>query len=371
MHPVLNKPITTAFRKEGPRWSLGWHTGVDYACDVGTNVMAPVNGYIARVAYDQWFGNYIIIRAVINGVSYNIYLCHLSQILTKAGAQVRMGQHIAESGNTGNSSGPHLHMEVRKSPYGFNSRDIVNPSVVYNYTGSATILKPTVWDHCEWNIARERWYTEWDTRKAEIQRELYDEASSYSFQELFEAEAIATIQAALPKCKRFTGPAGLEFFYDGEKWRFISGANLYSGVARRYMQDIVLERISTGQRVNFFNIHAPIEQEGDTAKERYAAWAVPKVKAAPYPAVATGDFNSTEPYSPKKEFRAAGFIGFKEQAAITNEATKEFIPSGKDLCDIRTRPAGPADITGGEVDVTTNSVESDHRRIEARIVIAA
>jgi hypothetical protein len=350
-------------------WSLGWHTGVDYACPAGTNIVAPAPGYVARVAWDNAYGRYILLRVVIGGKPYNVYLCHLSSVLVAAGDQVRMGQHIGESGATGNVSGPHLHLEVRESPYGFNGNDIVNPSVVYNYTGSTAVTQPTYFDLCVYNIARERWYTEWDTRKAEIQRELYDEASVYCFQELFEAEAVNTIKAALPRCHQFTGPAGLEFFYDADKWRFISGANLYSGIARRYMQSVVLERISTGQRVHFFNLHAPIEAEGDTAKERYAAWALPKIKASPYPKVAAGDFNSTEGYSPKKEFRAAGFIGFKEQASITNESVKEFIPSGKDLCDIRTQPAGPADITGGEVDVSTTSLESDHRRIEARIVI--
>jgi hypothetical protein len=228
---------------------------------------------------------------------------------------------------------------------------------------------PTVFDLCVWNIARPRWYTPWSGRAGEIKRELTDEASVYCFQELFEYEQIATVKAALPTCKQFTGPAGLEFLYDSSKWEFVSGANLYSGIARRYAQKVTLKRIYTGQLVDFFNVHAPIEAEGDTAKERYGAWLVGKVKAAVNPVVIAGDLNSSEPYSPKRELRAAGYIGYKEQAAIANEATKEFIPSGKDLCDIRTRPSGIADITGGAVDVSTTSLESDHRRIEARIVI--
>jgi hypothetical protein len=369
MHPVSGYPITTPYKKYGSMWSLGYHTGVDYACPTGTNVVAPAPGYVARVAYDSAYGNYIMLRCVINAKPYNVYLCHLSRSLVSSGAQVQMGQHIGESGNTGNTSGPHVHLEVRESPYGFNGNDIVNPSVVYNYAAAAP-NQPTVFDVCVWNIARPRWYTPWRGRAAEIARELNDEASVYCFQELFEAEQIVSVKAALPRCQQFTGPAGLEFFFDSDKWAYVSGANLYSGIARRYAQKVTLRRISTGKLVDFFNIHAPIEAEGDTAKERYGAWLAGHVRAASNPVVIAGDFNSSEGYSPKREVRALGYIGYKEQAAITNEATKEFMPSGKDLCDIRTRPAGPADIVGGEVDVSTNSLESDHRRIEARVVLA-
>lgn len=232
----------------------------------------------------------------------------------------------------------------------------------------------TVFDICAWNIARPRWYTPWSGRAAEVARELNDEASVYCFQELFDAAPIATVKAALPRCEQFSGPAGLESFFDvsPDKWAEEQRQNLFSGVANRWAQRFQLRRIQTGQRVVFYNVHAPIKAEGDTAKARYGAWLAGKVKVETLPVVIAGDFNApSDAYSPKKEIRALGYVGFKEQTAVVNESTKEFMPKSQDLCDIRTRPVGPADVTGGLVDLSTNSLESDHRRIEATVTVTA
>lgn len=367
VHPVAGYPITTAYKKYGSMWSLGWHTGVDYACPTGTNVVAPAPGYVIRAAWDNAYGRYILLRVVIGGKPYNVYLCHLSSALVATGAQVKMGQHIGESGATGNVSGPHVHFEVRESPYGFNGNDIVNPSVVYNYTGTAVVPKPLVIPTCVWNIARPRWYTPWRNRAAEIQREIRDEAKVYLFQELFDAEPIATVAAALPNCTRVAGRAGLEFFFDTATFKLLNHWDHYSGIANRWAQEVELEDRASGIRVTFLNCHAPIKAEGDTAKARYGRWLQGIEAKTKYKTVIAGDFNApSDAYSPKKELRAIGYIGFKEQAAITNEGTKEFMPKSQDLCDIRTR-AGR--ISGGEVDVSTNELESDHRRLEAVAVI--
>lgn len=368
MHPVAGYPITTAFKKYGSMWSLGWHTGVDYRCPVGTNVVAPASGYVVRVAWDNSYGRYILLRVLIGGVPYNVYLCHLSKALVVAGQRVTIGQHIGESGNTGNSSGPHLHLEVRESPYGFNGNDIVNPSVVYNYTGSATPAKPLVIPVCVWNIARPRWYTPWRNRVAEVQREIRDEAKVYLFQELFDAEPIATVASALPNCTRVPGRAGLEFFFDTATFKLLNAWDRYSGIANRWAQEVELEDRATGIRVTFLNCHAPIKAEGETAKARYGVWLEGIEAKTKYKTVIAGDFNApSDSYPPKSNLRRIGYIGFKEQAAITNEGTKEFMLKSQDLCDIRTRPGR---ISGGEVDVSTNEFESDHRRIEATVVLA-
>lgn len=232
----------------------------------------------------------------------------------------------------------------------------------------------TVWDHCEWNIARERWYTPWVNRAAEVARELHDEASTYSFQELFDSAPIATVKRALPECDQFSGPAGLEFFYDRNKWVMVFAKNHYSGIANRWAQEVTLKRIATGQLVTFWNVHAPIKAEGDTAKARYGEWLAGKIRLATNPVVIPGDFNApSDAYPPKSNLRSLGYIGFKEQVAVVGESTKEFIPKNQDLCDIRTRPTGTndADVTSGLVDLSTNSLESDHRRLEARITVTA
>lgn len=377
MHPVNGYSIGTGYGVPG-NWGLGYHPGVDYPCPPNTNVLAPAPGYVIRTAWDRSYGNYVLLRVNIDGVPYDVYLCHLTTWRVKAGQRVLMGQHIAESGYTGNvrprgKRGAHVHMEVRRAGGGYNKRDIVNPSVVYNYKGGTTaaaVAAPALsFPVCVWNIARPRWYTPWSGRAAEVQRELRNEAKVYMLQELFEESVIAYIAAALPNCARVAGRAGLEFFYDKDQFILLNHWDRYSGIANRWAQEVELQDRVTGIRVSFLNVHAPIKAEGSTAKARYGRWLVGIEAKTKYKTVIGGDFNaSSDSYSPKKEIRAAGYLGFKEQAAITNESVREFIPKKQDLCDIRTRPGR---IKGGEVDVSTDSKESDHRRIEATVVIAA
>lgn len=374
MHPVLGYTIGTGYGVEGA-WGLGYHPGVDYPCPPNTNVLAPAPGYVIRTAWDKYYGNYVLLRVNIHGVAYDVYLCHLTTWRVKAGQRVLMGQHIAESGYTGNvrprgKRGAHVHMEVRRAGGGYNTRDIVNPKVVYDYKGGTTAAAAPAltFPVCVWNIARPRWYTPWAGRAAEVQREIRNEAKAYLFQELFENGPIETVAAALPNCFRVAGRHGLEAFFDKTQFRYLNSWN-HEFSATRGCQEIEVEDRATGIRVTFLNVHAPIKAEGATAKARYGRWLAGIEAKTKYKTIIAGDFNAPDDSSsPKKEIRAAGYIGFKEQAVVTNENVREFIPKKQDLCDIRTRPGR---IKDGEVDVSTDSKESDHRRIEATVVIAA
>lgn len=373
MHPVKNKPITTPYKKPGKAWSLGYHTGVDYAAAEWYDIVAPASGYIARAGWDRSYGNYVILRSTIQGVPYNIYLCHMVKILVKPGQQVRIGQHIGEVGNTGNSYGSHCHLETRKPPYSFSFRDgsIVDPRVAYMHTeGVVTPVpnKPTVLDLCVWNLPPSKWYTPWRNRAGEIARELRDEASLYLFQELYYKEQIDTIKAALPGSTQHSAPMGLEIFYTDDKYDTLDYEFLRGPVQNRGAQFLSVKRLDTGKVINLMNVHGPIRSDSD--KERFGDWLLDQVVEHNIDIVA-GDFNiSSRDKAPKRQLRDIGFRDFKEQASITNEDAKEYIPEGWDLCTIMTKPSGPVDIIGGEVDITTNRFESDHRRLEARIVIA-
>jgi len=107
--PIKGGKITTAYGKKGKLWKRGYHTGVDFAVPVGTDVLAVADGKIENASWGQAYGIQLV-QKVNNG--WVIY-AHLSKTLVKAGDQVKRGQHIAESGNTGNSSGAHLHFEMR------------------------------------------------------------------------------------------------------------------------------------------------------------------------------------------------------------------------------------------------------------------
>lgn len=85
------------------------HKGVDFRLPVGTPIIAPADGVVEHVAYQaNGAGRYIKIR---HGGQYTTVYMHLSRQLVKVGQHVKKGERIALSGNTGRSTGPHLHYE--------------------------------------------------------------------------------------------------------------------------------------------------------------------------------------------------------------------------------------------------------------------
>ncbi|MGP9765910.1 peptidoglycan DD-metalloendopeptidase family protein [Halomonas sp. AOP13-D3-9] len=85
------------------------HNGTDFAMPIGTPVTAPANGVVERVSNHHAAGRYVVIR---HDNGYRTRYLHLSRPLVEQGERVTMGERIALSGNTGRSTGPHLHYEV-------------------------------------------------------------------------------------------------------------------------------------------------------------------------------------------------------------------------------------------------------------------
>jgi murein DD-endopeptidase MepM/ murein hydrolase activator NlpD len=109
--PIANGKITTAYKKLGKMWSKGYHTGVDFAVPQGTDIIAVADGKVSNANWGKSYGTQIVQK--IEGQDAWVIYAHLSKSLVKAGDEIKKGQHIGESGNTGNSSGPHLHFEMR------------------------------------------------------------------------------------------------------------------------------------------------------------------------------------------------------------------------------------------------------------------
>lgn len=107
--PIKNGKITTAYKKAGKMWSKGYHTGVDFACKIGTPILAVADGKIENANWGKSYGNQVVQKVDGGWVIY----AHLNAVRCKPGQQVTKGQIIGESGNSGNSSGPHLHFEYR------------------------------------------------------------------------------------------------------------------------------------------------------------------------------------------------------------------------------------------------------------------
>ena len=93
----------------GPRWGRN-HDGIDMACSMGTDVLASDGGTVIEAGYHGSYGNLVVIDHQ-NGV--HTYYAHNSKLLVRVGDKVYQGKHIAESGSTGRSTGPHIHFGVK------------------------------------------------------------------------------------------------------------------------------------------------------------------------------------------------------------------------------------------------------------------
>jgi murein DD-endopeptidase MepM/ murein hydrolase activator NlpD len=120
--PIKDGKITTAYKKKGKMWSKGYHTGVDYAVPQGTDIIAVADGKVANANWGKAYGTHIVQK--VDGIDGWVIYAHLSKSLVKIGDDIKKGQHIGESGNTGNSSGPHLHFEARDNVRWSQGKDI-------------------------------------------------------------------------------------------------------------------------------------------------------------------------------------------------------------------------------------------------------
>ncbi|WP_107092714.1 M23 family metallopeptidase [Streptomyces sp. IGB124] len=105
--PVNQHGLSASFGQAGGMW-MSVHTGIDFPVSYGTPVMAATDGTV-RTQYNSAYGNMAIVTAP-DGTE--TWYCHLSSTKIRGG-KVKAGDVIAYSGNSGNSTGPHLHFEVR------------------------------------------------------------------------------------------------------------------------------------------------------------------------------------------------------------------------------------------------------------------
>lgn len=98
------------------------HTGLDLATSSGTPIKAAASGTVTYAGYKGSYGNLMVITHQ-NGVQ--TYYGHCSQLFLSAGSTVSQGQSIGTVGSTGNSTGPHLHFEVRVNGIAYNPENYV------------------------------------------------------------------------------------------------------------------------------------------------------------------------------------------------------------------------------------------------------
>ncbi|WP_432133655.1 MULTISPECIES: M23 family metallopeptidase [unclassified Streptomyces] len=111
--PVRGYRLTAGYAEKGGRWKHR-HTGQDFAVNSGTPVHAVGPGTVRAATCGDGFGNQVLVR---HRDGYFTQYAHLSRIDVRVGRRVRAGQRLGLSGATGNVTGPHLHFEVRVTPY--------------------------------------------------------------------------------------------------------------------------------------------------------------------------------------------------------------------------------------------------------------
>lgn len=117
IQPVSNEDLTRMASGYGYRLdpfyrTSSFHSGMDFTADIGTEVFATGDGIVEKTNSDGWgYGNHIIVD---HGFGYTTLYGHLSKIVVRPGQSVKRGQLIGHVGNTGRSTGPHLHYEVRR-----------------------------------------------------------------------------------------------------------------------------------------------------------------------------------------------------------------------------------------------------------------
>lgn len=107
--PIRGASPRGGFGTRGPMWAVA-HSGLDFSTGIGTEALAVVSGTVRAVFMHPAYG-WVVELQRSDGVEF--WYCHLSRTIAEPGQAVAQGQVIGLTGDTGNTSGPHLHFEVR------------------------------------------------------------------------------------------------------------------------------------------------------------------------------------------------------------------------------------------------------------------
>lgn len=114
------------------------HKGVDFGSDGSLVIRAAASGVVTRAKVIGGYGNTITIVHTLNGKKYETLYAHLKYFSVKVGQNVKQGQQIGIKGNTGNSTGVHLHFEIHIPSYEVGQPNAVNP---LNYVSETSITE--------------------------------------------------------------------------------------------------------------------------------------------------------------------------------------------------------------------------------------
>lgn len=126
-YPLKSIKVTSpyGYRRDPFTGKLSWHNGLDLRAK-NEPAYAMMNGIVEKVGYDNRSGNYVTLR---HG-NYQVSYCHLSSIIVRKGEYVYPGIIVGVTGNTGRSTGSHLHLTCKKDGKS------VNPTILFTANSS-------------------------------------------------------------------------------------------------------------------------------------------------------------------------------------------------------------------------------------------
>lgn len=108
----------------------GSHKGIDIAAKMGTPIHAVDYGVVSQSYFSNTYGNVVFIK---HSTGFETVYAHLQTREVKKGQQVKKGEMIGRMGNTGKSSGPHLHFEIHKHQWTVTKENSIDPFVIFGY----------------------------------------------------------------------------------------------------------------------------------------------------------------------------------------------------------------------------------------------
>lgn len=122
--PLKFMYITSGFgNRENPFTSVTeFHSGLDLKAAIGTKIYSPYKGRIDNIGYSEFYGNFLII---VHTSGYSTHYYHLQSINGSIGDVVKQGDYVAKTGNSGRSTGPHLHLEIHLDDEPINPQNLL------------------------------------------------------------------------------------------------------------------------------------------------------------------------------------------------------------------------------------------------------
>jgi murein DD-endopeptidase MepM/ murein hydrolase activator NlpD len=127
-----SSPVDVAFNSSSYGWRIdpfngnkAFHEGLDFSAESGTPIFAAADGIVTSAEQTPDYGKIVKVE---HGSGLETRYAHASKLLVKAGERVKKGQVVAEVGNTGRSTGPHLHYEIRLNGNALDPRKYLNAS---------------------------------------------------------------------------------------------------------------------------------------------------------------------------------------------------------------------------------------------------